>query len=101
MHAETVFGIVDGLGSGSLSMGGPAGESNSRERRSPAVGTEQLHARALVRRQAKARVGRRLGLAWPEGSVSMDLELEATRRESAKDDRKPENGVGLRFSLRW
>ena len=47
------------------------------------------------------KLGWRLGLARREGNVSMDLELEATRRESANDDREPEHGVGLRFNMRW
>ena len=47
------------------------------------------------------RVGWGVGLARREGSVSMDLEFEATRRESANDDREPEHGVGVRFSVRW
>ena len=47
------------------------------------------------------RVGWGVGLARREGTVSMDLEFEATRRESANDDREPEHGVGVRFSLRW
>ena len=47
------------------------------------------------------RVGWGVGLARREGTVSMDLEFEATRRESANDDRAPEHGVGVRFSVRW
>ena len=47
------------------------------------------------------KLGWRLGLARREGNVSMDLELEATRRESANDDREPEQAVGLRFTMRW
>ena len=47
------------------------------------------------------KLGWRLGLARSEGNVSMDLELEATRRESANDDREPEQAVGLRFNMRW
>ena len=47
------------------------------------------------------RVGWGVGLARREGTVSMDFEFEATRRESANDDRAPEHGVGVRFSLRW
>ena len=47
------------------------------------------------------RVGWGVGLARREGTVSMDLEFEATRRESANDDREPEHGVGVRFSVRW
>ena len=34
-------------------------------------------------------------------TVSMDLGFEATRRESANDDRAPEHGAGVRFTLRW
>ena len=47
------------------------------------------------------KLGWRLGLARREDNVSMDLELEATRRESADDERKPEQAVGLRFTMRW
>ena len=47
------------------------------------------------------RVGWGVGLARREGTVSMDLEFEATRRESANDDREPEHGVGVRFTVRW
>ena len=47
------------------------------------------------------KLGWRLGLARRGGNVSMDLELEATRRESANDDREPEQAVGLRFNMRW
>ena len=47
------------------------------------------------------RVGWGVGLARREGTVSMDLEFEATRRESANDARAPEHGVGVRFSVRW
>ena len=47
------------------------------------------------------RVGWGVGLARREGTVSMDFEFEASRRESANDDREPEHGVGVRFSVRW
>ena len=32
---------------------------------------------------------------------SLDLSLEATRRESANDDTPPEHAIGLRLTLRW
>ena len=47
------------------------------------------------------RLGWRLGLAGREERLGFDLALEATRRESANDDRAPEHGVGLRLSLSW
>ena len=47
------------------------------------------------------KLGWRLSHAQRKGNVSMDLELEATRRESANDDREPEQAVGLRFNMRW
>ena len=47
------------------------------------------------------RLGWRLGLARRQDRVSMGLELEATRRESANDDREPEHGAGLKLTLRW
>ena len=46
------------------------------------------------------RLGWRLGLARPE-AVELGLTLEATRRESAHDDREPEHGIALRGSVRW
>ena len=44
------------------------------------------------------RLGWRLGLA--DDRVSLDLGLEATRREPANDD-APEHGVALRLNARW
>ena len=35
-----------------------------------------------------------------ESNVSVDIRLEATRRESATDD-APEHGVGSRLTARW
>ena len=55
----------------------------------------------LSQSDRELRLGWRLGLARSEDNVSLDLELEATRRESVNDDREPEHGVGLRLSVRW
>ena len=55
--------------------------------------------------------GRDYRLGWhltPEGGntaggddASFDLRLEATRREAATDDGRPEHGVSLRVTVRW
>ena len=45
-------------------------------------------------------LGWRLGLAQG-GPTSLELGIEATRRESANDDREPEHGVGFRITARW
>ena len=47
------------------------------------------------------RLGWRLGLARRQERVSLDLELEATRRQRVNDDREPEHGIGLRLRARW
>ena len=47
------------------------------------------------------RLGWRLGLARGAGRVSFDLALEAARRESANDERGPEERIAARLSLRW
>ena len=50
--------------------------------------------------------GRDYGVGWRltrTGSEpgSLELSVDATRRESANDDTPPEHGVGARFALRW
>ena len=64
------------------------------------VGTPEIGF-GLSQSERELRLGWRLGLARSEGNVSLDLEVEATRRESVNDDREPEHGVGLRLSVRW
>ena len=46
------------------------------------------------------RLGWRLGLA-DSARVGFDLNLEATRREAANDDRVAEHGAQLKLNLRW
>ena len=46
-------------------------------------------------------LGWRLGLARGSERVSFALGLEAARRESANDEREPEDRVGLMLSMRW
>ena len=46
-------------------------------------------------------LGWRLGLARGSERVSFTLGLEAVRRESANDEREPEDRVGLMLSMRW
>ena len=50
--------------------------------------------------------GRDYGAGWRltrtgSGPGSLELSVDATRRESANDDTAPEHGVGARFALRW
>ena len=45
-------------------------------------------------------LGWRLGLARG-GANSLELKLEATRREPANDDRDPEHAIGFRVQARW
>ena len=50
--------------------------------------------------------GRDYGAGWRltrtgSGPGSLELSVDATRRESANDDTPPERGVGARFALRW
>ena len=50
--------------------------------------------------------GRDYRLGWRlmragAGPGSLELSLEATRRESANDNTGAEHGIGVRFSLRW
>ena len=50
--------------------------------------------------------GRDYGAGWRltrtgSGPGSLELSVDATRRESANDDTPPEHGVGARFALRW
>ena len=54
---------------------------------------------ALSQADRSYRLGWRLGLAGHD-RVSLDLGLEATRREPANDD-APEHGVALRLNARW
>ena len=54
----------------------------------------------LSESERKLRLGWRLGLARREGNVSLDLELEATQRESVNGDRVPERArIRVRLSL--
>ena len=46
------------------------------------------------------RVGWRFALARSD-RVKFDVSLEATRRESANDDREPDDEIGLRVTARW
>ena len=45
-------------------------------------------------------LGWRLDLAQ-RGPTSLALELEATRRERANDDREPDHAIGFRLRARW
>ena len=50
--------------------------------------------------------GRDYSLGWRlrrdgPGPGSLELALEATRRESANDDAPPGHGLGLRLTARW
>ena len=50
--------------------------------------------------------GRDYSLGWRmvdagRGTGSLELSLEATRRESANDDAPPEHGIGFRLTARW
>ena len=64
------------------------------------VGTPELGL-SLSDSGREVRLGWRLGLARGSERVSFDLGLEAARRESVNDDRKPEDRIGLRLSLHW
>ena len=46
-------------------------------------------------------LGWRLGLARRHERISLDLKIEATRRESPDNDREPEHWAGLRLRLAW
>ena len=98
---ETMAGLAAGDNGGELSrrleatVGYGVPVFGGRFIGTPAVGV------GLSDAGRELRVGWGVGLARREGSVSMDFEFEATRRESANDDREPEHGVGVRFSVRW
>ena len=47
------------------------------------------------------RLGWRLKRDMRGDTGSLELSLEATRRESANDDARPEHGIGLRLTARW
>ena len=64
------------------------------------VGTPELGL-GLTDTGREVRLGWRLGLARGAGRVSLDLGLEAARRESTDEEREPEERIGLRLSLRW
>ena len=64
------------------------------------VGTPELGL-GLTDTGREVRLGWRLGLARGAGRVSLDLGLEAARRESTDEEREPEVRIGLRLSLRW
>ena len=64
------------------------------------IGTPQIGL-GLSDSGRELKLGWRLGLARRAGNLSFDLNLKATRRESANDDRAPEHGVGLRLGVRW
>ena len=64
------------------------------------VGTPELGL-GLTDTGRELRLGWRLGLACGTGRVSLDLALEAARRESAKGEREPEDRIAARLSLRW
>ena len=63
------------------------------------VATPEVGA-ALSESDHEVRLGWRLGLAR-SGRVSIDLDLEATRRESTTGDRASGNGIGLSLTARW
>ena len=64
------------------------------------VGTPELGL-GLTDTGRELRLGWRLGLARGTGRVSLALALEAARRESANDEREPEDRIAARLSLRW
>ena len=47
------------------------------------------------------RLGWRLKRDMRGDTGSLELSLEATRRESANDNTRPEHGIGLRMTARW
>ena len=91
----------DGNGLGNrrldLKLGYGVGVFGDRFTATPEVGL------GLSNGHREVSLGWRLGLARP-GRVSMELGIEATRRESVNDpvnDNRPEHGIGLRATARW
>ena len=101
---ETLAGLAandDGNGLGNrrldLKLGYGVGVFGDRFTATPEVGL------GLSNGHREVSLGWRLGLARP-GRVSMELGIEATRRESVNDpvnDNRPEHGIGLRATARW